>query len=83
MSLPYSKVQEKYIKVSNKKGFRLNVHEVVTLKKKDISSKIIPLQTIVCLERHIHKTDQNCNLFQNELKDIKKVIKDPKEQHEF
>lgn len=34
VSLLYSKVKEKYIKVSNKKGFRLNAHEVVMLKKK-------------------------------------------------
>ena len=26
---------------------------------------------------------QTFNLFQNELKDIKKMIKDPKEQHEL
>lgn len=27
-------------------------------------------------------TDQNCNLFQNQLKDIKKMIQDVKEQYQ-
>lgn len=32
--------------------------------------------------KHVHKTNQNSNLlFQNELKDMKKMLKDMKGQH--